>query len=765
MKGKETTIVTVLALFCFLFMSIGYAMYGANATVTGQAKFIKNGKTSITSAILSDYKNLENPENPQVDGNRISFDLNFNVARTEEALNDQYYATYTITITNDSFLDYTFETGNFVPSLNTSNNEDISVSYKMEGIEPNEVIPSKEAKTFTLTITMIPNNVGNFNVSGDTEFNGDENQETGSLIGTIPKNITGSLKNNNDRMEITASIINSYENDKNYNIKINSNKFELVDENDNALQTYTIGANQEQETKFYIKLKEDARFAVETQSINIFFEPEDGTQTSMGVVTIEVSKDTTIVDVTPPTISSVEASFQAAKGNVLVSYQANDNVQIDHFTIEAYKVTDGVGTLYSTNTATGDTTNYTVTNLEDGDYYFKVIAEDTSGLTTEKQTDTSNYLWTMPITISISGGSPNGNYTVDYGQPYTVNITANNNRAVPSSLTVKMNDVTLGENDYSYTVRNGTGTFSINSVTGKLDISGETTDSTCLIKGTKIKLANGKEKNIEDIKYDDLLLVWNYETGKVTKEYPLWIEKPKSTTTYTRITFSDKSYINIYGDHAFFSYDKEKFVQSTNTEDFHIGTNILKLTKSNKLKKVKVTNIETSEEETTYYFVASTRYYNVISNDFITTDRYTDITNLYPFDNNITWKNTSKMKILDYKYLEDVLPYYLYKGFRAGEVAVLLANNKTNLEEFKKYIKTSIISENMLQEPIMKENDRYWAVTTDTGKDKKLVKEGDYITLPKKKNIKYWYSTSENKKYKPGEKVQVWTGMHFESVK
>ena len=46
-------------------------------------------------------------------------------------------------------------------------------------------------------------------------------------------------------------------------------------------------------------------------------------------------------------------------------------------------------------------------------------------------------------------------------------------------------------------------------------------------------------------------------------------------------------------------------------------------------------------------------------------------------------------------------------------------------------------------------------------KDKYLVKEGTYYKLPKGR----WYSTSENKKYEGGTKVQVWTGMHFEKIK
>ena len=70
----------------------------------------------------------------------------------------------------------------------------------------------------------------------------------------------------------------------------------------------------------------------------------------------------------------------------------------------------------------------------------------------------------------------------------------------------------------------------------------------------------------------------------------------------------------------------------------------------------------------------------------------------------------------------------------------------------------------MIKKPIMKNNERYWMVTTSDdvvkNKEKYLVKEGDYYSLLPGK----WYSTSENKVYDGNTTVQVWTGMHFERL-
>ena len=748
MKGKERIVVTLIALFLFCFMSVGYATYEVNLGVQGQARFLKNGDVYIDSAILSNYKNLTNPTNPQIEGKTISFDLGFNVPRTEEGLQDDYYATYDITIVNDTVFDYTFNPTSFVPELNLSNN-DGQITYNISGIQNGEKIGSKEAKTLTLTITLVPNNAGDFNITGQTEVNLEEDEQ-GSLLGSMPSGITGDLTSTANRVQIDVSVINSYDSAKTFNLSLSNDNFYLVDGNNNNVTTYTIGANGEYTFTAYIKVKPTARFATNKQNMNVYFEPTDGAKTSLGVVSVTVTKDETLVDTTPPTISDVVGNQQTTQRRVNVEFNAQDNIGIDHSVIEVIKVVDDTETTVQTQNINSDATSYTINLPEEGNYYFKVTTYDAVGLNATAQSEVKEYRWTMKVTINITNGGPNGTYNVNYGGNYNTTITANNGYNVPGNLTVTMQG---GNPTYTY----NNGNLRISNIIGDITVTGQAQQQ-CLIEGTKILLGNGKTKNVEDIDYDDLLSVWNYETGKLTKEYPIWIEKSKKTDSYTKITFNDNSTINVKGKHAFFSADLNKFVNCQDKEEFHIGTNVLKLNKD-KLKQVSVTNIETINKEANYYFIASTRYWNVISNNFITTDGLTEITNLYPFNNNIKWDKNRQVKELDYSYLKDVLPYYMYKGFRAGEIAVLLDNKTTDIESFKSYITKLITNKEALKEPITKNNNRYWPVSI--GKKKKLIKEGEYYTLPKGK----WYSTSENKYYNSKDKVQVWTGMHFQKIK
>lgn len=763
MKNKEKIIITLIALFLFVTMSIGYATYSLRLDASGQATFTKNGSLIISNAILTDYKNLQNPQNPTINGNSIAIDLNFTVARTQEALDDDYYATYTITVLNDSFYDKRFESGIFNPSVSTNENEDMTVNYSVDGISLNEIIPSKETKTFTVTIYMTPNNVGNFNVSGTTDINTVDNTSSGTLTGRIPQNSTGDLSGVNTQFSLTTSVINSYDTEKTFTITTGNSNFYIVDSSGNDLSTLQIAANTEENYTIYIRKVSSARFATSPQATNIYFVPINGTRLSMGVVTITVDIDSTLVDLEPPTISNLSATQQVGN-KIELNYTGADNIAISHYIIETYQVNEGTQTLLSTNQTIADETTYTVEDLTDGTYFFKVTAVDTSGLTADTTNAEQEYKWTLSVTVTITNGGPNTTTTVSYGDTYETTVTSNNNYNLPTSLTVTMGGTSTS--NYSYNTTSGA--LSIPNVTGDLTIRGTATaQGGCLIEGTKIKLADGTTKKIEDIAYDDLLLVWSYDTGSITEEYPIWIEKEKTTTSYTKVTFSDHSSIKIVGSHAFFSDDDHQFVSFKDHEKFHIGTTIAKVTENNQLKKVKVTKIETVHKKVKYYFVASTRYYNIISDDFITTDGYTELTNLYPFDDRIRWTDEKKVKTLDYSYFEGILPFYMYKGFRAGELAVLLETKETNMESFLEYIQTQIINPKMVKEPITRNNKRYWIVSTSKENgyldNRQQIEEGTIYTLPDTPNIKNWYSTSEHKMYKPGDTVTVWTGMHFEA--
>jgi hypothetical protein len=257
----------------------------------------------------------------------------------------------------------------------------------------------------------------------------------------------------------------------------------------------------------------------------------------------------------------------------------------------------------------------------------------------------------------------------------------------------------------------------------------------------------------------------------------LWIEKKQTSDLITKVTFEDDSYINFVGNHSIYDTDKNIFINLSDRNDFKTGIHVAKL-KNNKLVSSTIKNIEVIKKKVNYYFVGSTTYYNIFANDVLTTDRNLIISNLYGFDNNAKWPKekaqfmADERNLLDYSYFEDVLPYYLYKGFRVREAGYLVNSKMITLEAFKGYITTLIINPKMIVNPITINNDRYWMVTTsednitDANKKEFLRKEGSTYKLPKssKKYFKGWYNTSDNVIYQPGDKITVDYGTHFKAI-
>ena len=777
MKNKLNLIITLITISIFLFTTIGYAYYNANVRTNGRVTLRGNGTVFISDVSLLSYSNLENPESPEFTSDSINFNLDF-IVESNSNLDDDFKAEYTVTVSNTSFYDYTFSSSMFNPSVETTSNENMNVSYAIEDIDIGDTIDKLSSKTFKLTISMYPKVPGEYIVTGSTEVNLEQEEEhTGSLIGSIPKNTTLDLRNN-VMGSVTLTVINSYDTSKTFSLSSANSNFLIVNAQGNSLGNMNINANTTQSYTIYIQRKNGVTFATDTQNMNLIFNNMTS-NVSLGNITIRVPKDETLLDDDPPIISDVNATFVASNGKVNLSWSATDISTIDHFIIEVMNSSDQ---LVNTITTTNSNTNYEVSGLSNGTYYFKVYGVDSKNNNgkTKATTCTTNsgvcsrsasasYTWVFTVTYNLTNLSTNSSTEAIIGTNYTGQITANNNYSLPSSITVVMNGQTL-RNGYTYNSNNGN--ITINNVNGNISItaSGNRNGGICLVKGTKILLADGSYKNIENVNYYDLLKVWSYDTGSITYEYPIWIEKTSTTDHYQKTTFSDGTVLNTVGYHGIFSSTYNEFISVDDYSKFKVGTKVYKVI-NDKLKEVSVVKIETINKEVNYYHVVSTRYSNIIANDLLTTDGTVILSNLYGFNNNVTWNNdirnsviNNKNNVYSYDELKDVLPYYMFKGLRAEE-GKFLNNYGLDLYTFKYYLSNNQTNENMLL-PVKtnSNNKRIFKVTTN--KDNKLsinnlYEEGSYYVLPKLLGVNKWYSTSENKYYNSGDKVKVNYSMHF----
>ncbi len=779
-NNKLILIISIITFSIFLSMSVGYAIYGARMTGTGSVTFKAPGIIAITDVTLSGHSNLTNPSNPEYTQDSIIFDLDFFV-ENNSALQDEYYADYLVTITNDTFNDYNFASPLFNPSIETQNNENMNVTYDLIGIDLGDTIPSSESKTFTLRINMYPTSPGSYNVSGDTsvELEEEENEPTGSLLASIPKNSEVDLRGVVTRDSVVVTVINTYETTQTFSFDSNNSNFEIVNSSGGNLGNLIVAPNTTQEYTIYIQRKNGVTFASNRQSLNLIFRKSDA-NVSLGTITALVDKDETLLDDDAPMISNVQATFVAENGKVSLTWSATDISNITKFIIEACDSSDEVVRTYET---TSNSRNYTATDLSNGTYYFKVYGVDEKGNNGKNQATTcttsegkcsrstsSSYKWVFTVTYNLSNGlSTTSSTSAIIGTSYTGKITVSGNYNLPTSIQVNMNGQNL-TSGYSYSSSNGN--ITINNVTGDITITASGRSSgICLVKGTKILLANGKYKNIENIGYNDLLSVWSYDSGNITYEYPIWIEKTSKTNSYQKTTFSDGTVLKTVGFHGVFSPTYNQFISVDDYEKFKIGVKIQKI-ENGKLKEVTITKIEIIDEEVNYYHVVSTRYYNIIANDILTTDGTVILSNLYGFSKNITWPKevrnnvvSNSSSLYSYSEFEDIMPYYMFSGLRVEE-GKYLNNYGLTKDIFRYYLINNQLNKDMLL-PVETNNNgsRLWMVTTDKdnvlNKKEYLYEEGSYYILPRIVGVYKWYSTSEDKYYNPLDKVKVNHSMHF----
>ena len=142
--------------------------------------------------------------------------------------------------------------------------------------------------------------------------------------------------------------------------------------------------------------------------------------------------------------------------------------------------------------------------------------------------------------------------------------------------------------------------------------------TTCLVKGTLITLADGTKKPVEDITYDDLLLVYNFETGTYDYQYPTLLSKG-NLSLVTRITLEDDSYIEISGVHDLYDPVRHEFVTWGNgmfdpdsAVTYHLWKEV-----DGELKIMKVKSQEYIERETECYACMTGGTLTAFANDIL----------------------------------------------------------------------------------------------------------------------------------------------------
>jgi hypothetical protein len=152
----------------------------------------------------------------------------------------------------------------------------------------------------------------------------------------------------------------------------------------------------------------------------------------------------------------------------------------------------------------------------------------------------------------------------------------------------------------------------------------------CLVAGTLMSLANGTQKKIEDVTYDDVLSVWNFDLGELSEARPLWVKRKQTSSAYTLLKFSDGTELKTFGHHIF-NKQAGEFTKII-TDDTPVGT----ITVNEQGQEITIVSKELVNDVVDYYNIWTQYHLNAYANGILTGNRYC---NIYP--------------VVDMKYVKD----------------------------------------------------------------------------------------------------------------
>ena len=387
--------------------------------------------------------------------------------------------------------------------------------------------------------------------------------------------------------------------------------------------------------------------------------------TNLTGVTANASNPTTV-----STLASSTLTFTANTG-----YNLPDNVTV---TGAEFTWTKSSGTLVLSNptgavsitvagVAISRTITATLTNVTAASENATTIATGETKVLT--YTAASGY--TLPDSVTVTGAT--GVWNKDAGTLTLSNPTANVTFTIAGVEAATGYNVTVTAGQYDFDIYDGqsaSGTYlgntndsggsmtvvctsgylyfstndpgDITSVTGGVTIvdsytvrvtgDGTVTASySCLIEGTQITLADGTSKAIEDINYDDELLVWNFYEGKFDSAKPTWIKVEEVTPRYNLVKFSNGSEVGFVGPggdigyHRVFNKEAKAFTH-TGVKDTPNGTT----TFAQDGTFPTVVSQEVVEKEVKFYNVITDKHYNIFANGILTSCK---LSNKYHIEN------------------------------------------------------------------------------------------------------------------------------------
>ena len=309
----------------------------------------------------------------------------------------------------------------------------------------------------------------------------------------------------------------------------------------------------------------------------------------------------------------------------------------------------------------------------------------------------------------------------------------------------------------------------------------------CFTEGTLVTLADGSTKPIEDVTYDDLLLVYDFDRGEFGYSYPIWIATPGQYDNYYLMKFDDGSEVEIVLSHRLFNTQDLSFEKSVDALYTQVGQPFFKQSVDGGGNLVittpKCVSIEKINKTCTYYNMVTSQALNFFANGFLGS---TGISNIYTFEKlanghyihnqeqlaNTRGTDTIQADLFEYEDFDtSKITYEMYIAYRLGE-AKNMAKVLSIVPPYSNYP-----IETVYQVAIKTINDYFdedyaetrvqwpetFKVTTSEGVSTRVNPKAAYTLSAPTDSTGFvgWYNTFDGKVYSVGDEVTIYMNTHF----
>ena len=216
----------------------------------------------------------------------------------------------------------------------------------------------------------------------------------------------------------------------------------------------------------------------------------------------------------------------------------------------------------------------------------------------------------------------------------------------------------------------------------------------CIIEGTRIMLADGTYKNVEDITENDILASFNHNTGMVEAARGFFDPEDHviRTCDVIYLYFSNGESIRMTTEHRFYDVTLRKYVLITNDSvSSYVGDEFLYISYDNEFNynPVYLINYEIIEEAVRCYSPTTYGNINIISNNLLSASggnidwllNYFEFDENYKYDEDKKQNDIEKYGYLSYEYFKDYVSYELFEEFNGKYLSIAIGKGLCTYDE------------------------------------------------------------------------------------